>query len=111
MDFSSTEKNGIVIIELKGAILGGPEATALNEYLHHLIDNGKKNVVVDVSNVDLMNSSGLGMLIGGYTTMTNAGGGLKLAAANEKIQNLITITKLHTIFLAYTTVDEAVASY
>ena len=58
-----------------------------------------------------MNSSGLGMLISGFTTMKNGEGHLKLARATEKINSLLVITKLITIFENFDTVDEAVESY
>jgi anti-sigma B factor antagonist len=111
MNIPTSEFGNVVVLALEGAILGGPEASALNETLHRLIDNGKKNVVLDLSNVTLMNSSGLGMLIGGYTTMANNGGELKLAAVNENVRKLIEITKLHTVFSPFASVDEAVASF
>ena len=59
----------------------------------------------------LMNSSGLGMLIGGYTTMKNNGGEMKVAAVTDSVHKLLVITKLHTVFSPYATVDEAVASF
>ena len=58
-----------------------------------------------------MNSSGLGILIGGLTTMRNNGGDLKLAAPAEKVQNLLIVTKLITIFESFDTAEEAVASF
>lgn len=111
MHIPSSDRNGITIMALQGAILGGPEANALNEDLHRLIDAGKKQVVIDLSQVTLMNSSGLGMLIGGYTTMKNNGGELKLACLTDNVRKLIEITKLHTIFHPFDSVDEAVASF
>ena len=79
--------------------------------LLNLTDAQKKNVVVDLSGVDIMNSSGLGMLIKGASTMKNAGGGLKIARASEKILELIKITKLTGILPTYNTVAEAAASF
>jgi anti-sigma B factor antagonist len=58
-----------------------------------------------------MNSSGLGMLISGFTTIKNGGGSFKLANATDKINSLLVITKLITIFEHYTSVDEAVQSF
>lgn len=58
-----------------------------------------------------MNSSGLGMLISGFTTIKNAGGSLKLANATEKINSLLVITKLITIFENFNSIDEAVKSF
>jgi anti-sigma B factor antagonist len=111
MHIPFSDRNGITVLLLQGAILGGPEANALNEDLHRLIDEGKKQVVIDLSQVTLMNSSGLGMLIGGYTTMKNNGGELRLACLTENVRKLIEITKLHTIFNTYESVDQAVDSF
>jgi anti-sigma B factor antagonist len=108
---SEREQAGVVIMMPKGKIMGGPDAGAVKERLHELIDEGKKKVVVDLGGVSWMNSSGLGILIGGLTTMRNAGGDLKLAGTTDKVQNLLMVTKLITIFESYDTVEEAVASY
>lgn len=111
MKIKTTEHYGAVVIELKGNVMGGPEAAELNDLLHKFIEEGKKNIVIDLSDVKFMNSSGLGMLISGYTTMKNGGGNLKLAGATDKIQSLLVITKLITIFENYDSIDEAVKSF
>ncbi len=106
-----TERYEAVIIELKGNVMGGEDTKEFNELLHKLIDEGKKNVVVDLSDVKFMNSSGLGMMIGGLTTMKKTGGNLKLARVTEKIESLLIITKLITIFEFYDNVDDAIKSF
>lgn len=111
MKIKVSEKYNAVVIELKGNVMGGPEAQEFSDLLHKLIDEGKKNVVIDLSSVKFMNSSGLGMLISGFTTMKNGGGSLKLAKATEKINSLLVITKLITIFENYDSVDEAIKSF
>lgn len=111
MRYDISERYGCVIIEFKGKVMGGPDATKFNDDLHDLIDNGKKEVIVDLSKVSFMNSSGLGILIGGLTTMRNAGGDLRIAGAGEKIESLLVVTKLITVFENYRTVEEAVESY
>jgi anti-sigma B factor antagonist len=111
MRMGEKEQAGVVVLMPKGKIMGGPDAGAVKERLHELIDEGKKKVVVDLSGVSWMNSSGLGILIGGLTTMRNADGDLKLAGTTDKVQNLLMVTKLITIFESYDTVEEAVASY
>jgi len=67
--------------------------------------------VVDLGEVKFMNSSGLGMLIGALTTVRNAGGNLKLARASDKIEQLLVVTKLVTVFEHFDAVDEALASF
>ncbi len=105
------EQYGAVIIELKGNVMGGDDTKEFNELLHKFIDEEKKNIVVDLHDVKFMNSSGLGMLIGGLTTMKKAEGNMKLARVTDKIESLLIITKLITIFEFYETIDEAVKSF
>ena len=111
MVLKEKEQNGVVVLELSGKIMGGPDATLLNEKLHELIDNGKSKVVADLAKVNWMNSSGLGILIGGLTTMRNNKGDLKLANVTERIQSLLIITKLITVFETFNSVDDAIASF
>jgi anti-sigma B factor antagonist len=111
MKIKVTERYEAVILELKGNVMGGDDTKEFNELLHKLIDDEKKNIIIDLSDVKFMNSSGLGMLIGGLTTMKKANGHLKLARVTEKIESLLIITKLITIFEFYDTVDEAVKSF
>ena len=111
MSFNTSERYGSVVIKFKGNVMGGPDAISLNEKLHMLIDSGKTKIVVDLAKVKFMNSSGLGMLIGGLTTMRKAGGDLRLANAAEKIQSLLVVTKLITVFKNFDSVEKAVESY
>jgi anti-sigma B factor antagonist len=111
MRAKTTEKYNAVVIELKGNVMGGDDTKTFNELLHKLIEEGKKNVIVDLGDVKFMNSSGLGMLIGGLTTMKKAEGQLKLARVTDKIESLLIITKLITIFEHFKTIDEAVSSF
>ncbi len=104
------EKYSAVILQIKGNMLGGPEAKEFSETLHKLLDEGKTNIIVDLSGVKFMNSSGLGMLISGYTTIKNGGGKFILCGATEKINSLLVITKLITIFENYNSIDEALNS-
>ncbi len=111
MNYKIDERYNAVVITLKGNVMGGPDGTKLHETLHELKEKGQTNVVVDLSKAKFMNSSGLGMLISGLTTMRNAGGDLRLANVADRIQSLLVITKLVTVFKNYESVDEAVASY
>jgi anti-sigma B factor antagonist len=106
----ASERNGAVVLALSGAMLGGPEASSLNAELHRVAETGARAVVLDLTQVTHMNSSGLGLLIAGLTTMRKAGGELLLAGAGGNITQLIAITKLHTIFRLFPTVDAAVAA-
>jgi|SRR5712671_3257014 len=111
MKLSSKETDGVVVVTLSGSVLGGPDATALNDALHRLTEKRKKRVVVDLTGVQSMNSSGLSMLITALATMKNAGGELKVAGASKKIESLLTITKLSRVFELHPSVRKAVSSF
>lgn len=111
MNFKVEERYNAVVIELKGNVMGGPDGASLLDTLRELKDTGKNNVVIDLSKVKFMNSSGLGMLISAMTTMRNAGGDLRLANVADRIRSLLMITKLITVFKHYESVAEAAESY
>ncbi len=111
MKLSDREVNDIVILEPHGKIMGGPDATLLHDKLYECIQNDKKRVVIDLAGVEWMNSTGLGILIQSFTTLRNSEGQLKLARVTDKIQSLLTITKLVSVFEAFDSVDEAIASF
>jgi anti-sigma B factor antagonist len=111
MTIKEKEVGEVVVLELSGKIMGGPDASLLNDKLHELIEKGKTQIIADLGSVNWMNSSGLGILIGGLTTMRNNGGDLKLANVTDRIQSLLMITKLLTVFDAHDTLEKAVASF
>lgn len=111
MNYSIKERYNCMVIEFSGNLMGGPDATEFNDELHELIDQGRLEVVADLSGVKFMNSSGLGILIGGLTTMRNAGGDLRIAGADKRIESLLMVTKLITVFKHYRTVEKAVESF
>ena len=111
MRIKTSEKYGAVVITLKGNVMGGPDTQEFQDLLHKFIEESKKNIIVDLGGVKFMNSTGLGMLISGYTSVKNSGGSLKLANATEKINSLLVITKLITIFENFNSVDEAADSF
>jgi anti-sigma B factor antagonist len=111
MTVKEQEIGDVVVLELSGKIMGGPDASLLNDKLHELIDKGRTKVIADLNKVNWMNSSGLGILIGGLTTMRNNGGDLKLANVTDRIQSLLMITKLLTVFETHESLDKAVDSF
>jgi len=111
MNLSSKEVNGITIVGLEGSVLGGPDATELDDLLHKLAEKRKTKVILDLGSVHTMNSSGLSMLIKALTTLKNSGGILKIAGASEKIKSLFVVTKLSTVFEMHPNVKKAAASF
>lgn len=110
MKLSSREQDGVVILEPKGKIMGGPDATALKESIRDYVNDGKRRVVIDLADVDWMNSTGLGIMISCLKTVKEADGELKLSNVTDKIKSLLTITKLVTVFDAYDSTDEAITA-
>lgn len=111
MNLKEKEMNGIVILELSGKVMGGPDANLLSEKLHELVDKKQTKVIADLSKVSWMNSSGLGILIGGLTTMRNNGGDLKLVNVTDRIKSLLIITKLITIFENFENLEDGLKSF
>ncbi len=111
MRIKTSEKYDAAVITIKGNVLGGPEAQEFHDLLGKLLDENKNNIIIDLGGVKFMNSTGLGMLISGYTSVKNKGGALKLANATEKINSLLVITKLITIFENFDSVDAAADSF
>ena len=111
MEISIHEEDGTAIITLLGNVVGGPDALQLNEKLHELVDRGINRVIVDLSGVIFMNSSGLGMLIGGLTAMRTAGGDMKIVKASAKIETLLAVAKLQSLFPNYSSIEQAKNSF
>jgi len=110
MKFDDSLQNGVVVMEVSGKIMGGEETTMFHGKLHEYISQKKNNVVVDLSKVDWVNSVGLGMLISALTTVKNSGGRLVLANIT-KIESILTITRLISVFEHYDSRDEALKSF
>ena len=87
MQIKHVTSGDVAVLHLQGKIMGGPDATSLHEKLHELIETGTRSVVIDLKDVDWMNSSGLGSLIGGLTAIRKSGGDLRLASVTEKIED------------------------
>ncbi len=111
MRLSDRMVNDVAVLEPAGKIMGGPDATLLHEKLHEHIEKGVKKVVIDLTKVDWVNSTGLGILISALTTLKNNGGELKLANVTEKIHSLLTITKLVTVFETHESVEAAIETF
>lgn len=111
MKYSMKEQFNCMVVDVKGNLMGGPNAESFRDDLHKLIDQDRTNVIVNLGKVKFMNSSGLGILIGGLTTMKNAGGSLIICEADKKIQDLLVVTQLISVFQHYRTLDEAIEHY
>ncbi len=101
----------VAVLDLSGKLMGGPDADVFKDTIRQLIDEGYKNVVVSLKHVPWVNSTGLGILIAGYTTLKREGGALKLTHVTDRIESILMITKLGTIFESYSDEDTAIKSF
>ena len=101
----------VVILDLHGKILIGEGDDALREAVNKLVELGKNKILLNLADVPYVDSAGLGEIVRTYTTVSRKGGKLKLLNLTKKIQDLLSITKLLTVFETYESEDEAVRSY
>ena len=111
LDLKERQAGDVTILDLSGEVRIGDSSVALRESVRNLADQGKKKVLLNLAGVKYIDSSGIGELIANYTTVSRQGGQLKLLNLTDKIQNLLVITKLLTVFDAYDNEAEALKSF
>jgi anti-sigma B factor antagonist len=102
---------GVVILDLAGKIRLGEGNLDLHRTLRSLVDENKRQILLNLANVSSIDSSGLGELVSGYATLERNGGELKLLNLTERVTELLSITKLLTVFDVYDSESAALASY
>jgi anti-sigma B factor antagonist len=88
----------VTVIDAAGRITLGEGTSTLRDAIKGIVDNGSKKVLLNLGEVNYIDSSGIGELVSAFTTVTNQGGQLKLLNLNKRIQDLLPITKLYTVF-------------
>ena len=98
MKFTTREVGSVTIVDLSGKITLGEGGVTLREEVRKLVGEGQKKIVLNLAEVNYIDSSGLGELVSAYTAVKNAGGELKLLNLTSKVRDLLVITKLVTVF-------------
>ena len=98
MTITTREVSHVTIVDINGRITLGDETGQLRDTVRNLITQGKKKIVLNLARVDYIDSSGVGELVSSFTTVRNAGGELKLLALTKKVQDVLYVTKLYTVF-------------
>jgi len=111
LDVKERQAGDVTILDLSGDVRIGEGAVSLRDSIRNLSDQGKKKVLLNLAGVKYMDSTGVGELIANYTTITKQGGQLKLLSLTDRIQNLLVITKLLTVFDSYENEAEALKSF
>lgn len=111
LELKERQAGDVTILDLSGPVRMGEGSIALRNATRRLADEGKKKVLLNLGGVKYMDSSGIGELIANYTTISRQGGQVKLLNLTDKIQDLLVITKLLTVFDAYDNEADALNSF
>jgi len=111
LEIHRKEREGVTILDMKGRITVGPEATALRESVAAAVSDSIRNLVLNLAQVDFIDSTGLGAVVMCSTTMRKAGGTVKLLNLNRRNIELLVMTKLATVFEIFNDETDAVNSF
>ncbi len=98
IDFSTRQSDDITIVDLKGRITLGEGSVTVRDAVHDLLSKGQKRILLNLGDVNYIDSSGIGELVSAFTAAKKQGGELKLLNLTKKIHDLLQITKLYTVF-------------
>jgi anti-sigma B factor antagonist len=111
LSINQRQAGDVAILDLNGEVRIGDSATALRGAIRDLIAAGNQKILLNLAGVRYIDSSGIGELIANYTTVGRTGGQLKLLSLTEKVQDLLVITKLLTVFDTYDNEAEALSAF
>ena len=111
LNISERQAGDVTILDMSGKVTIGEGSVALRNTIRRLVGEGKKGILLNLADVGYVDSSGIGELVSSFTAVNKEGGSLKLLSLTQKIQDLLAITKLLTVFDTFDDEGEALASY
>lgn len=111
INISERQAGDVTILDLEGKVTIGEGSVALRNTIRRLLGEGKSKILMNLGGVGYIDSSGIGELVSSFTAVNKEGGSLKLLNLTQKIQDLLAITKLLTVFDVYDSEADALASY
>ena len=111
MQITERQVGDVMILDLKGKITLGEGDELLKDKVNSLVNQGHKKIVLNLADVPYIDSAGLGEVVRTYTTVSRQGGSLKLLNLTKRITDLLSITKLLTVFETFESENEAVRSF
>jgi len=111
MEIAERVVNDVTVLDLKGKMTLGEGDELLKDKINSLLSQGRKRLLLNLEGVPYIDSAGLGEVVRTYTTVSRQGGSLKLLNLTKRIEDLLSITKLLTVFETYDSESEAVSSY
>lgn len=111
LNISERQGGDVTVLDMSGKITIGEGSVALRTAIRRLLEESKKRILLNLAGVNYIDSSGIGELVSSYTAINKEGGQLKLLNLTQKLQDLLTITKLLTVFDVYESESEALESF
>jgi len=111
MDIAERTAGNVTVLDLSGQITFTQGDQLFKDKIHSLVNQGHKKILVNMANVTHVDSAGLGELVGAYTTVTKAGGSLKLVNLTKRLTDLLSITKLLTVFDTFDSEQDALKQF
>ncbi len=111
MKIKQNLQNDIMILELSGKIMGGPDHDKFKGEVDAMLAKDFKKIILDFDGVPWINSTGLGILISGFTSIKNAEGQMRICNVKERVLSIFYMSKLESVFEVHTTRSEAEASF
>jgi anti-sigma B factor antagonist len=111
LTIASREVDGVAVLDLSGRITLGEGSVQLRDAVRGLISKGRKNILLNMGDVNYVDSSGLGELVSAYTTAKNQQAEVKLLNLTRKVHDLLQLTKLYTVFDIFDDEASAITSF
>jgi anti-sigma B factor antagonist len=111
LSIHSREVDGVTVLDMSGRITLGEGSVQLRDAVRDLIGKGSKSILLNLGDVNYIDSSGLGELVSAFTTAKNQGGEVKLLSLTKKVKDVLQLTKLYTVFDIYDDEASAIASF
>lgn len=105
------DSGSVAVVDISGRITLGDGSALLRKTIRSLLDEGRMRILLNLGDVDYIDSSGIGELVSGFTTVKNRGGELKLLNLNKRVRDVLQLTKLYTVFDVYTDERTAIRSF
>ena len=111
LKLDTRQLDDVSVIDVSGRITLGEGSSVIRDAIRDLVAKGNRKILLNLGDVTYIDSSGIGELVAGYTSVANAGGTLKLLSLTRRVKDLLQITKLYTVFDVHETESHAIRSF
>ncbi len=111
LKLSNRKSGGVSIVDISGRVTLGETASALREMIRQMARAGERQILLNLSDLNYLDSSGMGVMVSSFATINSLGGHLKLTSLSNRVKDLLLITKLYTVFEIFEDESTAVASF